>query len=86
MCDKGKIKIIISEKFKIIKTIIEKYNLKNKVSYLCNIANVSRSGYYNYFSSDSTNPRNTRDTKDLESYNNILSAFNFKNRKKVLNK
>ena len=82
MCDKGKIKIIISEKFKIIKTIIEKYNLKNKVSYLCNIANVSRSGYYNYFSSDSTNSRNTRDTKDLESYNNILSAFNFKNRKK----
>ncbi|AQR89704.1 hypothetical protein CLOBY_14630 [Clostridium saccharobutylicum] len=82
MCDKGKFKIITNEKFKIIRTVIDKYKLKNKVSYLCSIANVSRSGYYNYFFSDSINVRNNQEIKDLESYDNILSEFNFKNRRK----
>ncbi|AAP11964.1 Transposase [Bacillus cereus ATCC 14579] len=33
----------------LIRSIIEKYNLKNMVRYLCGIPVVSRSGYYNYF-------------------------------------
>lgn len=52
------------------------------LSYFCQLAGVSRSGYYNYFSLKSMNSRDKRDIKDSESHKNILSAFNFKNRKK----
>ena len=60
----------------------EKYKLKNKVSYFCELSGVSRSGYYNYFSSKSISKRDNQESKDLESYKNILAAFNFKSRKK----
>ena len=65
-----------------IKATIKKYKLKNKLSYLCKLAGVSRSGYYNYFSLKSISTRNKQETNDLESYKNILAAFKFKNRKK----
>jgi transposase InsO family protein len=52
------------------------------LSYFCQLSGVSRSGYYNYFSLKSMNARDTRDIKDSESHKNILSAFNFKKRKK----
>ncbi|KOF55814.1 transposase [Clostridium sp. DMHC 10] len=52
------------------------------VNYLCKIAEVSRSGYYNYFSSKSHNSRAQRDNKDELLRDNILKAYNFKNRKK----
>ena len=71
-----------SEKFKIIKLIINKYKLKNMISYLCNISGVSRSGYYRYFSSATIEKRKSNEIKDLESKENILKAYNFKNRKK----
>ncbi|MBM6837318.1 IS3 family transposase [Clostridium saudiense] len=71
-----------SEKFEIIKLVITKYKLKNMVSYLCNISGVSRSGYYRYFSSVTIEKRKSNEIKDLESKENILKAYNFKNRKK----
>ena len=52
------------------------------ISYLCNISGVSRSGYYRYFSSAIIEKRKSNEIKDLESKENILKAYNFKNRKK----
>lgn len=52
------------------------------VSHLCEIACISRSGYYSYFSLKSRNLRSKRNDKDLEVKEIILAAFNFKNRKK----
>lgn len=49
---------------------------------MCSILGVSRSGYYNYLSSKSQNTRNKRDYEDKLSRDNILKAYNFKNRKK----
>jgi len=47
------IELAASQKFILIDEVIKKYKLKNKVGYLCNLASVSRSGYYNYFSLES---------------------------------
>lgn len=46
------------------------------------MSGVSRFGYYNYFSSKSIFKRDNQEGRDLESYKNILAAFNFKNSKK----
>ncbi|KKB36016.1 Mobile element protein [Bacillus thermotolerans] len=62
--------------------MIEKYQLKNMVSYLCTLAGVSRSGYYNYFSFESQERRKLKDKKDEAVKEIILKAFHFKNRKK----
>ena len=72
----------MQEKFILIKSIIEKFKLKNKVSYLCELSKVSRSGYYNYFSQMSISKRLCKEKENLELHKNILAAFNFKNRKK----
>ncbi|MDZ4965058.1 IS3 family transposase, partial [Clostridium perfringens] len=77
-----KIKLITCQKFIMIKSILQKYNLKNKVSYLCELVGVSRSGYYNYFSEKSILKRNRKESKEIKLYENILTAFNFKKRKK----
>jgi len=52
------------------------------VSYLCEVAGVSRSGYYNYFSEKSQKQREVKDEKDDVVRETILKAFNFKRRKK----
>lgn len=52
------------------------------VSFLCDICGVSRSGYYNYFSIKSQEQRKAREEQDILLKNNVLKAFNFKNRKK----
>ena len=56
------------------------------VSYLCEIAGVSRSGYYNYFSSNSQEQRKKKDEEDEIVKEIILKAFHFKGRKKGLGK
>ncbi|NSB14173.1 transposase InsO family protein [Clostridium beijerinckii] len=71
-----------SEKFKIIKYIIEKYKFKNMLSYMCKISGVSRSGYYRYFSSIIVKSRESNEVRDLEIKENILRAYYFKRRKK----
>jgi len=52
------------------------------VSYLCKIADVSRSGYYNYFSVKSQEQRKRKDEKDEVLKEIIIKAYRFKNRKK----
>ena len=52
------------------------------VSFLCEAAGVSRSGYYNYFSQKSVEQRKRQDAKDEESKALILKAFHFKGRMK----
>ena len=49
---------------------------------MCKISGVSRSGYYKYFSADTIKIRESNEVRDLESKENILKAYNFKNRKK----
>ncbi|MBT2293482.1 hypothetical protein J7E73_31200 [Paenibacillus albidus] len=64
--------------------MIEKYTLKNIVSFLCGISGVSRSGYYRYFSQKSQERRDRREKEDLILKENILKAFDFKRRKNGL--
>jgi inorganic pyrophosphatase/exopolyphosphatase len=71
-----------SQKYYLIRFVIEKYKLHRMVSYLCEVAGVSRSGYYNYFSTLSEEKRNHREAKDEEVKEIILKAFHFKRRKK----
>jgi len=52
------------------------------VSYLCDVAGVSRSGYYNYFSAKSQEQRKQKDVQDEIVKEIILKAFHFKGRKK----
>jgi transposase InsO family protein len=52
------------------------------VSYLCDVAGVSRSGYYNYFSAKSQERREQKDEQDEIVKEIILKAFHFKGRKK----
>ena len=52
------------------------------VSYLCDIAGVSRSGYYNYFSEKSQERRKHKEEQDEVVKEIILKAFQFKGRKK----
>ena len=52
------------------------------ISYLCDLASVSRSGYYNYFSTKSKGYRESRDIEDELIRDNIIKAYKFKNRKK----
>lgn len=65
-----------------IYSVIKKYHLNNMISYLCTIANVSRSGYYRYFSLASQKTRKSKDTFDEVLRDNILKAYKFKGRKK----
>jgi hypothetical protein len=68
--------------FLLIHSVIEKYDLKNMVSFLCEASGVSRSGYYIYFSLKSQEKRNQQENEDLILNENILKAFHFKRRKK----
>jgi putative transposase len=62
--------------------VIEKYNLRHMVKYLCEVAGVSRSGYYRYFSPSAQAQREQREAGDEESKTIILQAFRYKNRTK----
>lgn len=70
------------QKFILIRSVIEKYDLKNMVGYLCKAAGVSRSGYYNYYSIQAFEQRKEKDKNDEAVRDIILKAFKFKNRKK----
>jgi len=66
----------------LIAFVVEKYKLKNMISYLCKMTSVSRSGYYNYFSLKSQKLRDQQNKYDEQSRDIILKAYNFKRRKK----
>ncbi|UEP94723.1 IS3 family transposase [Bacillus pacificus] len=80
--DGKEITLHASQKYLLIRSIIEKYRLKNMVRYLCQVAGVSRSGYYNYFLAISQSRREKRIHQDEIGKEIILKAFRFKNRKK----
>lgn len=66
--------------FKVINETIIDNNLKNMVSYFCELLNVSRSGYYNYLGTLDT--RKIIEDRDLEARDNILIAMNYRGYKK----
>jgi putative transposase len=66
--------------FKLIQETISKYNLKNRVSFFCDMLEVSRSGYYSYIASSET--RRVREENDLRSKDIVLKAFNKRGYKK----
>lgn len=78
----GKVTLSASQKYILIRQVIEKYNLINMVKFLCEAAGVSRSGYYNYFSAKSVEQRKRQEKKDEEAEALILKTFHFKGRKK----
>ena len=73
-------KLFAAEKFELIFETITKLKLKNMVSYLCDIAEVSRSGYYNHLKVKNSN--NLKEVKDLVAKENIIKAYHFKKAKK----
>ncbi|WP_432613181.1 IS3 family transposase [Halobacillus litoralis] len=83
-CGKGANQVTLppSQKYALIRSVIEKYKGKHMVSYLCDVGGVSRSGYYNYFSIESQEKRKQKDKRDDEVKEIILKAFRYKRRKK----
>ncbi|UOY92331.1 IS3 family transposase [Ectobacillus sp. JY-23] len=83
-CGKGAKKVVLppSQKYMLIRSVMKTYQLKHLVKYLCEVAGVSRSGYYNYFSAKSQKCRQQKDENDHVLKEHILKAFHFKGRKK----
>ncbi|WHY17583.1 IS3 family transposase [Paenibacillus sp. G2S3] len=79
---KQRIVLSSSQKFVLIHTIIEKYQLSRLVNYLCKVSGVSRSGYYRYWSSEAKQKRIQKKQQDEQLREVILKAFHFKRRKK----
>ena len=73
-------KLKSSEAFELIIKLTNKYNLKNMVTYLCEVANVSRSGYYAYIKSKPNKLK--REQSDLKLKKLILKAFDHRGYKK----
>ncbi|MHC1685868.1 MAG: IS3 family transposase [Clostridiaceae bacterium] len=69
-----------SEIFNTIQIVINNHKLKNMVSYLCKIADVSRSGYYKYLKSKESCEQ--RNIKDIKIRDIILKAFRYRGYKK----
>jgi putative transposase len=66
--------------FKLIQETVSKYNLKDMVSFFCEMLEVSRTGYYRYIATSET--RRVREENDLRSKDIILKAFNKRGYKK----
>lgn len=69
-----------SEIFEIIHTSLRQKDTELSVSALCDIAGVSRSGYYRWVSAASV--REAREKKDRADFELILAAYNFRGYKK----
>lgn len=65
-----------SSKFEIIQNTLSKSGNRLSVSSLCEIAGVSRSGYYNWLKSEET--RRKRDEQDKNDFELILAAYHFR--------
>jgi putative transposase len=64
------------EKFKIIQQMTQQDNNLLNISWLCECAGVSRSGYYNWISSKEE--RNIKDELDKKDFEIILAAYQFR--------
>lgn len=66
--------------FEVIQDVINKFNLRNMISHLCKIAEVSKSGYYSYLKSYGI--RKCKEERDLKLKSIILKAFNHRGYKR----
>lgn len=73
-------KLIAAAAFNLIDHIVKDLNLSFVITHLCNIAGVSRSGYYNFLKTKKV--RKQRDDKDELVKDIILQAFNHRGYKK----
>ena len=64
------------EKFKVIQQMISKDNNILNISWLCEYAGVSRSGYYNWLASKDI--RNVKEDQDRKEFEIILEAYQFR--------
>ena len=69
-------KISTSELFQLIDSTIDSNDNKLSISMLCDIAGVSRSGYYNWKNNEEL--RYLKEIKDEEDFKYILEAYNFR--------
>ena len=69
-------KIPTQEIFKIIDVTLLSYDNKLSISLLCNIAGVSRAGYYHWKNNEEM--RYYKEIKDLEDFNLILEAYHYR--------
>nr|WP_317955365.1 IS3 family transposase [Paenibacillus chitinolyticus] len=79
---KQKVALPPNQKYVLIRTVIQNYQLHRMVNYLCNVAEVSRSGYYRYWSSAAKQKSSQREQQDEQVKEIILKAYQFKKRKK----
>ncbi|WP_345787944.1 IS3 family transposase [Desulfosporosinus meridiei] len=63
-------------KYKLIKEMIERDNNLLNISWLCNTAGVSRSGYYRWLNTVDT--RNEKEEQDKKDFELILEAYKFR--------
>lgn len=66
--------------YSLIESVVNRLKIKGVIRHLCELANVSRSGYYHYLKNASL--RHERDMKDAEDFKWILKAYNYKRYKK----
>lgn len=64
------------EKFTIIREVISQDENLLNLSWLCNIASVSRPGYYHYMAAEEKRER--REQNDREDFSRILEAYNYR--------
>ncbi|MGX8833404.1 IS3 family transposase [Amedibacillus sp. YH-ame6] len=64
------------EKFQVIQDLISRDNNLLNISWLCEIAEVSRSGYYNWI--NNLEKRKRKDEKDKEEFEKILNAYKYR--------
>jgi transposase InsO family protein len=65
-----------SLKYKFIKEITEKDKNQLNINYLCEIAGISRSGYYRWV--NAVEARNVKDEQDKRDFEAILAAYKFR--------
>ena len=65
-----------SEKFALIKSTVEKDNNVLSIASMCQVAGVSRSGYYNWINSAAH--REQREEQDRADFEKILEAYKFR--------
>lgn len=69
-------KIPNSQKYEIIREMMEREDNLLNVSWLCEAAGVSRSSYYHYLNTE--NDRVLREDKDLEDFSKIIDAYQYR--------
>lgn len=74
------VRIPAQEKYKIIHKMASKKKARLNIKYMCEYAQVSRSGYYNYLKYSNNDSK--KEQNDLKEFNLILEAYKFKRRYK----